>query len=206
MKISYAVTVKDELEYIQNLIPFLLKHKREEDEIVVLWDNKGDIKVWEYLTSQEPNNYFVYEGNFTNNFADWKNLLNSLTSGDYLFQIDADELPSEFSIKMLPLLLEQNPETEIFFVPRINIVEGITKEYIDQMHWSVNEKGYINWESDYQGRIFKNKDEIKWEGCVHEKITGYKSYTYLPLLEEWALLHKKSFERQQKQNQLYSQL
>lgn len=206
MKISYAITVKDELEYIQNLIPFLLKHKREEDEIVAVWDNRGDPKVRGYLTSREPKNYYVYEGNFNNNFADWKNYLNTLSSGDYIFNIDADELPSEFSIKMLPLLLEQNPEVEIFFVPRINIVEGITKEYIDQMHWSVNEKGYINWENDYQGRIFKNKDEIKWEGRVHEKIIGYKSYTYLPLLEEWALLHKKTFERQQKQNQLYSQL
>jgi len=33
MTISYAVTVWNELEYIQKLLPFLLENKREEDEV-----------------------------------------------------------------------------------------------------------------------------------------------------------------------------
>ena len=38
MKISYAITVCNEIEEIKKLIPFLLEHKRDEDEIVVQQD------------------------------------------------------------------------------------------------------------------------------------------------------------------------
>ena len=50
MKISYAITVCNEFVEIQNLINFLLKHKRTEDEIIVLYDFKnGDEGVEEFL-------------------------------------------------------------------------------------------------------------------------------------------------------------
>ena len=50
MKISYAVTVCNEFVEIQKLIPFLLKHKRSEDDIVVLYDSKnGDKRIEEFL-------------------------------------------------------------------------------------------------------------------------------------------------------------
>ena len=42
MKISYAITVCNEFIEIQTLVNFLLKHKRQEDEIVILYDiNNG---------------------------------------------------------------------------------------------------------------------------------------------------------------------
>ena len=41
MKISYAITVCNEAVEIQRLISFLLKVKRHEDEIVVLFDSKN---------------------------------------------------------------------------------------------------------------------------------------------------------------------
>jgi hypothetical protein len=40
MKISYAITVCDELEEIKRLVSFLLSNKREQDEIVILFDKK----------------------------------------------------------------------------------------------------------------------------------------------------------------------
>jgi hypothetical protein len=36
MKISYAITVCNELEEIKHLVSFLLLHKREEDEVIIL--------------------------------------------------------------------------------------------------------------------------------------------------------------------------
>ena len=54
MKISYAVTVCNELLEIQRLISFLVENKREEDEIVVQQDNNElDGRVYTYLTSQK---------------------------------------------------------------------------------------------------------------------------------------------------------
>jgi hypothetical protein len=40
MKISYAITVCDELEEIKRLVSFLLSNKREQDEIVILFDEQ----------------------------------------------------------------------------------------------------------------------------------------------------------------------
>ena len=45
MKISYAITVCNELEEVKRLINFLLSNKRKEDEIVILVDiSKEDNK------------------------------------------------------------------------------------------------------------------------------------------------------------------
>ena len=38
MKISYAITVVDEIVEIQRLVSLLLETKRSEDEIVILYD------------------------------------------------------------------------------------------------------------------------------------------------------------------------
>lgn len=57
---------------------------------------------------------------------------------------------------------------------------------------------------DYQSRIIKNKPEILWKGSVHERIVGYKTSVELPAGYE--LLHPKTIERQERQNQFYNTL
>jgi len=204
MKISYAITVYNELEEIKSLIDFLLSNKREEDEIVVLWDNKGPGEVLEYLTRtlNQTSRMLVVASTFNNNFSEWKNELAKLCTGDYIINIDADEIPHIDLIKILPLMLEQNPEVDMFLVPRVNTVEGLTQEHINKWRWNVNEKGWVNF-PDFQTRIYKNIPEIKWEGKVHERITGTKTFSSLPADEVWSLYHPKEITRQEKQNKLY---
>ena len=204
MKISYAITVYNELDEIIRLLDFLKSTKRVEDEIVVLFDDKGPDLVWKYLQTQEQ---FItlHPANFKNNFADWKNKLGKLCKGDYIFQIDADEIPHEDLIKLLPTMLEENPEVDMFLVPRVNTVEGITREHIQKWGWNVNSDGWVNF-PDYQTRIYKNNSEIKWVGNVHERITGTKTFSPLPAEEWWGLYHPKTIERQEKQNTYYETL
>ena len=58
MRISYAVTVCNELAEIQRLLPFLIENKREEDEIVVFYDSNNGIKsVEDYLRAQSQNTF-----------------------------------------------------------------------------------------------------------------------------------------------------
>jgi hypothetical protein len=111
-------------------------------------------------------------------------------------------LTEEF-INQLPDILETNSNVEMFRVPRVNTVEGITQQHIQQWRWNVNENGWVNW-PDYQDRILKNKEEIKWERPVHEIITGYKTVSELPDDPLFALIHEKTIEKQEKQNQLYN--
>ena len=207
MKISYAVTVCNEIVEIQRLISFLLKYKRFEDEIVILYDSKGGTKtVEEYLRSHSVNGEFTWHsGEFEGHFANWKNKLTSLCSGDYIFQIDADEIPNVTLLENLPLILEQNPDNEVYLVPRVNTVEGLTQEHIQKWRWNVNEKGWVNW-PDYQWRIWKNKPEIKWKNKVHEVLEGFKTYAPLHDTELFALYHPKTIERQEKQNAYYDTL
>jgi hypothetical protein len=201
MKISYAITVCNELEEIKRLIPFLLEHKRPEDEIVILWDENGDLKVWEYMISiPGPRHFRDY---FNKDFSEWKNKLSSVCEGDYIFQIDADEIPNDNLIENLPSILENN--VDVILVPRVNTVQGITQQHIQHWGWKQNEKGWIQW-PDFQWRIYKNNPDIKWKNKLHEVLDGYKTYSNLPEMEEYALYHPKTIDRQEKQNNFYSTL
>ena len=57
---------------------------------------------------------------------------------------------------------------------------------------------------DFQSRIFRNRDDIRWERPVHEMITGCKTFAHIPPQEELSLYHPKTIHKQETQNQLYS--
>lgn len=206
MKISYGITVCNEYEEIFQLIPHILQHKRVEDEIVVLVDltkNTPDSQLLSYLHKLSSNNIItLVEDNFNNHFADWKNRLTKACTGDYIFQIDADEVPSVDLVKNLPYILE-NSDTQVILVPRVNTVEGLTEKHIKQWNWTVDTKGRINW-PDYQWRIYKNDPKITWVNKVHEKLSGFSTFSDLPADEMWALEHHKDIERQERQNEFYN--
>ena len=208
MKISYAIPVCNEFVEIQQLVSFLLENKRSEDEIVVLYDSKnGDKEVESYLRKMNTEkSLFRWESySFDGNFAAMKNRLNSLCTGDYIFQIDADEMVTEYMVRILPQILAANTETDLIRVPRINRVEGLTEAHIQKWGWIVDGKGRVNW-PDMQWRIYKNDPRIKWHGEVHEKIIGHATHSILPLEEDFALIHTKTIKRQEKQNAYYDTL
>jgi len=205
MKISYAVTVCNELEEIKCLISFLHQHKRPEDEICILLDKpKASSELLYQLSVYSSEGFIILkESIFQGHFADWKNQLMDLCSGDYIFQIDADEIPNDTLIKNLPIILENN--VDVILVPRVNTVQGITQQHIQHWDWKQNEKGWIQW-PDFQWRIYKNNPEIKWKNKLHEVLDGFKTYSNLPEIEEYALYHPKTIEKQEKQNNFYSTL
>lgn len=207
MKISYAITVCNELEEVKRLLDLLLANKREQDEIVVLLDDSNCTKQMEVLlhSYRNANRICLYVSYFENHFADWKNKLTSYCKGDYVFQIDADEYPHTNFIADLPTILEVNPDVDLYLVPRVNTVEGLTPEHIQKWGWHVNQDGWVNW-PDWQHRIYRNSPEITWQNKVHEILAGHKKFAYLPQDEEYALFHPKTIERQEKQNNYYNTL
>ncbi len=207
MKISYAITVCNEFIEIQRLLEFLLENKRQQDEIVVLYDSKnGDLEVEAYLQNRFINNEITWhKAEFQGHFADWKNKLTSLCTGDFIFQIDADEIPCTPIIESLPMILKDNPEVDVYLVPRVNTVEGLTDAHIQKWGWNVNSEGWVNW-PDYQWRIFRNVDTIKWKNKVHEVLEGFKQFAHLPMEEDYSLYHPKTIDRQEKQNAYYDTL
>tara|TARA_R110000824_G_scaffold36287_2_gene112955 strand:+ start:13840 stop:14463 length:624 start_codon:yes stop_codon:yes gene_type:complete len=207
MKISYAITVCNEFQEIQRLINFLFKHKQKQDEIVVLFDSINGIPtIEEFLRAKSIGrklNWFNYS--FDGNFAKMKNRLTDMCTGDYIFNIDADEIPNEYLVENLWAMLEMNPTIDVYGVPRINTVEGLTQDHINKWGWNVNKSGWVNF-PDYQYRIYRNDGRIKWKNKVHEVLTEFEVMSVLPPEGEYCLLHEKTIDRQVKQNELYSKL
>ena len=209
MKISYAIPVCNEYKEIEYLLQYLTKHKRNQDEIVVQCDQGNTTpevyRVLQELTENTNVSYKLIEFPLNNNFSSFKNNLKDNCSGDYIFQIDADEYPEEYLMNTIEWVITNNPGTDIFWVPRINTVKGLTEEHIKKWGWVVDPDGKVNF-PDYQCRIFKNVKRIKWKNKVHEILTGYKTESQLPANKEFCIYHPKTIERQEKQNALYETL
>ena len=220
MKISYSITCYNEYKELDNLLFHLSKHIREEDEVVVTRDTSkvGDksiiqdefyalekvLEKYEYGTYFQPRQLKVNTFHFNKDFSKLKNFAKEQCSGDFIFSIDADEIPNEILIKQLPDILEIN-DTDLIWVPRVNIVNGITDFHLNLWKWRQTEQGWINF-PDYQARIFRNTDDIKWIKPVHEVIDGAKTYSHLPPHEELTLKHEKEIQKQEYQNRLYDSI
>ena len=211
MQISYAIPVCNEHVELEKLLSFLVKHIDENDEIVVQCDQGntthevhqvlGTFKAPKGLKDPLKVITFPLNGHFSN----FKNNLKEHCRGDWIFQIDADELPHESLITNLKELLKLNTSTEMLLVPRVNTVDGLTQEHVNKWRWNVNEKGWVNW-PDYQTRIIQNSSKIKWQNKVHEQIVGASTKGALPMEEEWCLYHPKNIGRQEAQNNFYDTL
>jgi len=203
MKISYGITVCNEHEELQHLIEFISPLIDREDEIVIVYDsNRVTGEVLDVI-DHHKGIVRAFPFDFQQNFLENKNYMNSLCEGDFIFQIDADEIPNENLVSNLKLILESNSTLDMLIVSRKNIVEGLTESHIKQWGWRVNEKGWVNW-PDQQKRIYRNSPEIQWTGHpVHGMITGYKEFATLPVEEEFSITHNKQVERQEKQNERY---
>ena len=203
MKISYSVLTHNEDVSLLKLLDFLVKHKDEEDEIVILddySDNPKTIQIQDVFVSMHDAKW--EQRHLLKDYAGQKNYLKNMCSGDYIFNLDADELPHKQLIKNIKPILESNPTIDLYWVPRVNTVDGLTQEHIDKWRWQVNEKGWINF-PDWQGRIWRNRPNIMWKNKVHEVLTGYKEHTFLPQEEEFCFYHPKTIDKQEKQNEFY---
>lgn len=203
--ISYAVTTHNEYRELADLIPFILNNMQLSDELVIV-DDHSDYKTWEvfdkYIHNPNYNINFVEHG-FYGHFSNHKNFMNDQCKGDWIFNIDADEKPHENLMTNIKDLIDANPTVELFWVPRINTVEGLTNEQAMQWGWRLEDDGKVNW-PDPQQRIYKNAKHIKWEKRVHERLVGAKTDTMLPLKEEWSFYHHKKIDKQIAQNEKYA--
>ena len=204
MKISYSILVHNEDETFEKLLQRLIEYKQPQDEIVVLddySDNEKTKAILDYYSS--TCDIILDQRNLLHDFASQKNHLKSMCTGDYSFNLDADEMISHWFMKEIHGILEGN-EVDLIFVPRINTVEGITEQHCRMYGYTINEKGWINY-PDWQGRIFRNRPNIRWEKPIHERLTGFQTYPHLPMEQKYSITHPKTIERQVEQNRFYNE-
>ena len=133
MKISYAITVCNEHKEVEKLLTFLFEHKRNQDQVVVQMDKdnvtKEVIDICERFESKQASEYNLVQYSLDKNFAAYKNNLNKSCAGNWIFQIDADEIPNEYLIEALPFILEANEDKEeIYWIKPVHEqLKGYTK-------------------------------------------------------------------------------
>jgi hypothetical protein len=205
INVTWAITVCNELKEITELINFLHPKIKQDDEILIQYDENGvtpEVKGYLDIVNTLHQNIKVIGFPLNGDFATFKNNLKNHSNGIFIINVDADEIPNEYLVENIHSLLDYNKEVDMFFVPRINTVEGLTEEDIKKWGWKVNENGWVNF-PDVQSRIYRRTSSIEWVGKVHERIIGYNTLSILPFEEEYCLYHPKDIERQRKQNEFY---
>lgn len=212
--ISYAITACNEHLELNRLLKQLLLFLENDDEIIIQTDNQTVTDdVVSVISKYIKNNNIKYlEYPLNKDFAKFKNNLFKNCTKDYIFAIDADEYLTDLLLRSLKHFIIQYPDIECFVLPRKNIVYGITNEYATSQNWSLIDIDgeMINCWPDYQKRFFKNHIGIKLKNSVHESLNGHNIETFLPAFDDqnkpifdYAILHLKSFEKQQQQNKFY---
>jgi len=201
MKISYGITVHNESEELERLLGKLLVGIDEQDEVVICVDG-NDEKVRSVIELYSIDSRVIhYDRKLENDFSAQKNSVIENSSGDYIFHIDADEYPHNTLLSQLKQILEIN-DVDLLWIPRVNTVEGFTNEDVQRWGWRISEQGWVNY-PDYQARVFRNREDIKWIRPLHEYITGCDTYSHLPPHEALSLYHPKTKEKQEEQNRFY---
>jgi len=203
LKISYGITVHNEVEELERLLGKLLISIDEEDEVVICVDG-DDIGVKDVVELYSIDSRVIhYDRKLDKDFSAQKNSVIEKSSGDYIFHIDADEYPNKILLQQLKEILTIN-DVDLIWIPRVNTVDGYTQEDVQKWGWRVTENNWINY-PDYQARVFRNHKDIRWTRPLHEYITGCKTYAHLPPQEELSLYHPKTKEKQEQQNKFYNQ-
>ena len=204
MKISYSILCHNEDETFERLLHRSIEYKQPQHEIVVLDDYSDNPKTRAVLDYYHSTGHIELDTrHLAKDFASQKNYLKGMCTGDYSFNLDADEMISHWFMKDIHEILEGN-EVDLIFVPRINTVEGITEQHCRMYGYQINERGWINY-PDWQGRIFRNRPNIRWEKPVHEQIVGFQTYAHLPTEHKYSIIHPKTIERQVEQNKFYNE-
>ena len=248
--ISYCVTVCNELEELTRLLNFLQEHIDPNDQILVQYDEggvTGEVKDYLNIVSTLHENHKVVGFPLNNHFANFKNNLKKHADGIFLYSIDADELPHTYMLQNMRNIIELNNDVDLFFIPRINTVDGVESKHVKKYGWKISkikteigekeidanseeykflqDGGFIIEEAstkvgltkvkyykpiinfpDVQTRLYRKTAEIRWEGKVHEVITGYKNIAVFPYETEYCLYHPKKIDKQEKQNAYYETL
>ena len=172
MKISYLVTCHNEDTSLDRCITTLVTHKDDEDEILILDDfsdnpkTKEILQRWQYaakITMLLPTgtvdkfpNVRVIQHALDKNYGGHKNYGNEQCTGDWVFQIDGDEIPNPTLIINLKDIIQANESIDLIFVPRINDFIGVTDVHARQWGWRLS----------------------PLEDIIHERILDTDSYEY----------------------------
>jgi tetratricopeptide (TPR) repeat protein len=154
--ISVCMIVKDEERFIANCLKSI---KDIADEIIIIDTGSQDntINIAKRYTDR------IYFHPWKDNYSEARNHYFEYATGDWIFQVDADE---ELLREDIPALLKavKYPDIDLIMVQIVSFLD----------------KGKSQ-SSNNLGRLFRNNGVIHYEGRIHEKLVGYKKPVIFPV-------------------------
>lgn len=194
MKLTYSVQVCNESRELFSLLQFLTKVIDDEDIIHVVVDTVRKTEKVQMVLEHFKDKIVIFERPFDSFYKNGSFHMNNAV-GDYVFGLDADEMPQELLIKNIKNIITESG-ADIIGIPRINIHPGSTEKFIHDSNFKVNDVGWINW-PDFQLRICRVCDHVKLTDEVHTKLTGSDKIAMLQPNPKMALWHIKSVDKQE---------
>jgi len=172
----------------------------EDAEIVVLDDFSQPAMVDAIKASGAR----FYQRALNKNFSAQRNHLLSLCQGEFVFQLDPDEIPHPELLKSLPKILQymRDNNMDACSMPRLNILVDGDKP-VDARSLTLSDADLANRKRDDMTRILRNGRGIRFVNHVHERLVGIVRACRLPQQLRFALLHCKTRSRQETQNSFY---
>ena len=193
MKLTYTIQVCNESRELFSLLTLLTRIIDDEDEINVVADSNNVTDKVDRVLEHFKDRINVFKRPFDQFHVNAQFHIEKAT-GEYIFGLDADEMPQESLIKSVKKIIEDT-KAEIIVVPRINIHPDITEEDVKAFGFVVNDVGFINW-PDYQSKIYKKCDHIHWTDELHTKLTGSDKRIAIQAVPSLAIWHIKSMDKQ----------
>jgi len=156
MFLSYLVTCHNETDSLEKLLNTLISNRKKQHEIVLLDDYSDNQKTLEIIQKYKKNINF-YQHKLNKNYGAHKNYGIELCKGEWIFQLDADEIPTDGLIENIDLIIESNNNNEVLWLPRLNYFHGVTQQDINMWGWQcstfkdlINEKIIDNESDEYK--------------------------------------------------------
>jgi len=203
MFLSYLVTCHNETSSLDKLLSKLVQNKKDNHEIVLLDDYSDNPESLEIIQKYKEKTSF-HQHKLDRNYGAHKNYGIEQCKGTWIFQLDGDEYPTDLLLENIDVVLESNVDNEVLWLPRLNYFADVTELDVKTWGWNYQD-GMINY-PDYQSRIYRNLSHIRYQRRLHEKVEGFKSYTFVPPQKDYAIVHEKTIEKQRNTNLNYNKL
>lgn len=203
MFLSYLVTCHNETSSLEKLLSKLVQSRKDNHEIVLLDDYSDNPETLGIIQKYKEQVKF-HQHKLDRNYGAHKNYGIEQCKGNWIFQLDGDEYPTDLLLENIDAVLESNADNEVIWLPRLNYFHGVTQQDVMQWGWNYNDN-MINF-PDYQSRIYRNLSHIRYQRRLHEKVEGFKAYTFVPPQKDYAIVHEKTIEKQRQTNLNYNKL
>jgi glycosyltransferase involved in cell wall biosynthesis len=203
MFLSYLVTCHNETSSLDKLLSKLVQNRKDNHEIVLLDDYSDNPETLDIIQKYKEQTSF-HQHRLDRNYGAHKNYGIEQCKGNWIFQLDGDEYPTDLLLENIDAVLESNNNNEVLWLPRLNYFADVTELDVKTWGWNYQD-GMINY-PDYQSRIYRNLSHIRYQRRLHEKVEGFKTYTFVPPQKDYAIVHEKTIEKQRQTNLNYNKM